>query len=539
VRPTTSSTPTVRPSSGSVDLSWRARGSSGASDLTRPTTGSNVIDLSSAGVPQRVRFPRATSASGSTGRPATTGSSSGSSARDRYLGTQSIDARRGNLAQSLRTRAGSDTSRATAEPIDGYRSRTVSRNDILDRYRPSARDVARQRLRDTSDLPTASGPSHERHQGLTNGERAAKLRASIGDRDKQRAQAVRDGLSDRDAQRAKNARAAFATKNADRISTARSNYKQSLAVRAGQAGTVLNNNSGVYGNSYGYGYGYGYQSGWYNNCYWGGWGWGGYCNWIWGWGGYCWGSWWNSYWYNGGYWRSGYCPSFYWYGPFYPASSSIVYQTVTTDTTADVVYIYEEPQEEVYVDAPLAEGEVVVAEDWAGGAPLPSVGGNLNRAADHYLTLGDQAFQESRFGDAVHFYAKAVEYSPKDGILYLILADALFATGDYHYAAYALRRAFELDSELAQSVVDKHNFYADPTEFDRQLAVLELYIQDHFLDDDARLVLATNYLFGGRPAEAVDLLENAFSREITTEPAGAALLEAARRIQYGVTNRGN
>jgi tetratricopeptide (TPR) repeat protein len=510
-----------------VDLSWRARGTSGTSDLSRPTTGSNIIDLTSAGVPQRVRFPQSSSMS-------TRYSSATSSSRDRYRGTQSAPS---NLAQSLRSRSESGTT--TGNPTDmvnadGYRTRTVSREDILNRYRPTARDVARQRLRDKSDLPAASGPSHERHKGLTDAERAAKVRDSIATRDGQRASDARAALAERDAQRTKKARAAFAATNAERISTARANYKKSVAasaVRAGSTGSVVG----------GHGGGYGYQSGCYDYCCWGGWGNSGcwYGGWLWGWSSYCWGSWWNYYWYSGGYWWPGSCPSFYWYGPFYPFYTSIIYQTVERDPAADVVYVYEEPQEEVYAEAPVAQGEVVVAEDWAGGTPVPAADGNLNRAADHYLILGDQAFKESRFGDAVHFYAKAVEFSPQDGILYLILADALFATGDYHYSAYALRRAFELDSKLATSVVDKHGFYSDPAEFDRQIAVLELYIQDHFLDDDARLVLAANYLFGGRPADAVDLLQNAFSREVTTEPAGAALLEAARRIQYGAAERGN
>ena len=471
---------------------------------------------------QRVRFPQPSS---------TSRQSSGTtiSSRDRYRGTQSAPT---NLAQSLRTRSGAGVttgSRPDAVTPDGYRARTVTRDDILDRYRPTARDVARQRLRDTGDLPAASGPSHERHNGLTNAERTANVRDSIATRDQDRANTARAALTERDAQRAQKARAAFAAKNAERISTARSNYERSVAANAVRAGTGDSGSDSSYC----------YQGGNYSNCYWGGggWGWGG--GWLWGWSSYCWGSWWNSYWYNGGYWWPGSCPSYYWYGPFYPSYTSIIYQTVESNPQADVIYVYEEPQEEVYAEGPIAEGEVVVAEDWAGGTPVPATNGSLNRAADHYLTLGDQAFQESRFGDAVHFYAKAVEFSPQDGILYLILADALFATGDYHYAAYALRRAFELDTKLAMSVVDKHGFYADPVEFDRQIATLELYIQDHFLDDDARLVLAANYLFGGRPAESVDLLENAFSREISSEPAGAALLEAGKRIQYGATTGGN
>ena len=163
----------------------------------------------------------------------------------------------------------------------------------------------------------------------------------------------------------------------------------------------------------------------------------------------------------------------------------------------------------------------------------PVLEASLNRAADHYLVLGDRAFREGRYGDAVHFYAKAVEFSPDQGILYLILSDALFATGDYHYAAYCLRKALELDASLATQIVDKHSFYDDPSDFERQIAVLERYLEDHFLDDDARLVLAANYLFGGRPAAAVDLLDSAFSAEIAKTLAGKAIHDAARAIQHG------
>jgi tetratricopeptide (TPR) repeat protein len=156
------------------------------------------------------------------------------------------------------------------------------------------------------------------------------------------------------------------------------------------------------------------------------------------------------------------------------------------------------------------------------------------RASGQYLTLGDQAFRDGRFADAVHFYARAVEYAPDEGILYLVLADGLFATGDYHYGAYALRKAFELDPSLANSNVDKHTFYTDPIEFDRQLATLEEFVLDHPSDSDAQLMLAANYLFGGRPAAAVDLLENPDAARVIGPEAGALRLGAARSIQHGL-----
>ncbi len=576
-RPSTTSstgTATVRPSSGSVDLSWRARTSGISSDLSRPSSTSNIIDLTSSGQPQRVRFPRPAS---TLSRPTASSTSTGSSARDRYRTPQAITPGTSSshrLTESLRTRnhtgfsgGHTDSPSPSTRPSQHYRTQTITRDDILERYRPSARDVARQRLREHSESPVTHGPSHGRQKTLSDGERAAQVRddlaaknaeraqnareafanknaqratdarAALADKNAARAQDARAALADRNTERAKNARAqiktrdaeraqqaraAFADKNAQRIKTARQNYTQSIAAAPVRAGSTS-------GNSYYGGYNWcGNYSFGGNSCY----------NWWWSWPSYCWGSWWHYYWYNGGYWSPGYCPSFYWYGPFYP-SSTVIYQTIESTPQADVVYVYEEPQEEVYEAAPIQEGEVVIAEDWAGGTPLPAGNNQLNRAADHYLTLGDQAFQESRFGDAVHFYAKAIEYAPGDGILYLILADALFATGDYHYASYAIRRAFELDPSLAGNIVDKHSFYADPTEFDRQLAVLETYMQDHLLDDDARLVLATNYLFGARPAAAVDLLESAFSQEIRSQPIGVTLLNAARNIQHGPSSQGN
>ncbi len=246
------------------------------------------------------------------------------------------------------------------------------------------------------------------------------------------------------------------------------------------------------------------------------------------WPGYCSGYWWSSYWWwgYGSYWGYPRYPRYYYYGPFLPYSRTVVYN------------VYQEPyEEEIYVEGeqegelePAPEGEGVVpaapAQEPAGDQP------RLNRASDYYLTLGDRAFHDGRFGDAVHYYAKSVEYAPDEGILYLILADALFATGDYHYAAYALRQALQLDPGLATNVVDKHSFYADPETFDKQLAVLERYLEDHFLDDDARLVLGANYLFGGLPEKAVELLQSPFSADVKSGPAGALILDSSQALLF-------
>jgi hypothetical protein len=222
---------------------------------------------------------------------------------------------------------------------------------------------------------------------------------------------------------------------------------------------------------------------------------------------------------------SWYYPCWWWYSLPYYYYDYCAYPASTV--------VYSEPSV-IYVDRPSeAVGEGVVGSaaasaappaQTAPAAPAPSP---LSIAAQRYLELGDRAFREGRYTDAVQFYAKAVEFAPEQGALYLVLSDALFAAGDYHYAAYAVRRALELDPALVESTVDKHGFYPDPKQFDEQLSTLERYVSEHTADRDARLVLGLNYLFGGRPVDAVRTLESS-SPSLADDPAAIKVLSRAR-----------
>jgi len=222
---------------------------------------------------------------------------------------------------------------------------------------------------------------------------------------------------------------------------------------------------------------------------------------------------WYPYWY--GWWNS--YPS---YSPWYsPSYSTVVYRTVYAEEPAPGEVV-----ESTEIVDPVVEG---VEEPARIVEPQKTIG----MAAERYLVLGDRAFREGRYTDAVQFYAKAVELDPGEGALYLVLADALFAAGDYHYAAYAIRRALKLDPALAEAVVDKHGFYGDPGSFDEQLAVLERYLAEHVTDRDARLALALNYLFGRRESDAVRVLTSREAAGLEEDPAARILLSSARRLE--------
>lgn len=254
--------------------------------------------------------------------------------------------------------------------------------------------------------------------------------------------------------------------------------------------------------------GYGYY---WNSCWTGGWWWSFSFGWPYG---SCW-------WY-----RPSYCHSYWPYGYGYSSWGWCVSPYAYTS----VIYVDSEP-EVVYVDRPV---EAPIAEPIPGAqgavpkAP-PEVKEGLEKSADEALAAGDTAFREGRYSDAVRHYARAVEFSPERGSLWLILSDALFATGDYHYAAYAFRRSIDLDATLLETLVDKHGWYADPAEFDRHIAWAEAYLRDHVLDEDARLILAANYLFAKRYASASDAMESAFGAGLVETPAGRVVLERSRR----------
>lgn len=306
------------------------------------------------------------------------------------------------------------------------------------------------------------------------------------------------------------------------------------------------------GNGWGWSYNYGFGNcfGWgLNSCYWGCWPYfNSFCNPYWGNGfGFGWNNCWYSPWSFG---WGGYPYGYNWCPPLF--YSTVLYGGAVQNNEPQVVVVESEPQIIVIEQAPqvgVAAAQPIGSAP-AGQAPntgevlgsmafLPAVPPTepdpiqLSIAAERYLGLGDRAFRDERFADAVYYYTRATELEPEVGVLYLVLSDALFSTGDYAYAAYAVRRAIDLDPLLIAGDVDKRSFYAEPAAFDRQLAVLATFLEEHPADEDARLVLAVNQLFAGAPAAAMDTLEDPLAGNTTADPGARRVLEVARELQFG------
>lgn len=431
------------------------------------------------------------------------------------------------LALTERLRAAESSAKVRTETAPG---RELSTGRLVDRYTPSASDRGRTRTRTTgapaAGRPVAGRPGAARRaaaetlRSRTTPERGRPERStSPSARERLRERKEGGGMTPAERQdKWKKQQRRYYQKKAETpgfgshmssVSTAVAEAND-LALRAALGANPITGPMCGYGGNHGrHGddrwYRYTRQGCWdwyWNNegwRWWLGWGWGwGYCwDWCWGWS--C--SWWHRH--SCGGWSTWYWPTYVYCSP------AVIYETIE-------VPVYIEPEE-----------KVVVADPAPVQGPAPQDSGMAHRAASEYMALGDRAFVEGRYGDAVHYYAKAIEFSPEDGVLYLVLSDALFATGDYHYCAFAIRRALELNPELASLAVDKRTFYGDPTDFDLQLELLEVYLADHFLDGDARLVLAANYLFGDQPQRCVDLFDSPFSEEVRNGETGSLLLAAA------------
>ncbi|MEY4673814.1 MAG: hypothetical protein RL148_1598, partial [Planctomycetota bacterium] len=163
-------------------------------------------------------------------------------------------------------------------------------------------------------------------------------------------------------------------------------------------------------------------------------------------------SWRSSCWYDG--WWSSWCypGRAYWWWP------TTVYQPVYYTTPATQVIYVEQPATQYgaadystveYVEptnnAPAAVGGPVGA---APGAARPQP--TPSETAAKYVRLGDFYFREGRFAEAVDAYERARKAMPDDPSLCFVQADALFATGDYHQAAFLISEALRIDPGMAR-----------------------------------------------------------------------------------------
>src|SRR5262249_19454863 len=122
-------------------------------------------------------------------------------------------------------------------------------------------------------------------------------------------------------------------------------------------------------------------------------------------------------------------------------------------------YVYETPPSQVVVEQQPPPAQPA--------EPQPAEGGHVAHEmtpaelAKKYVDLGDFYFRANRFADSADAYSRARTYAPNDATIHFALADAVFATGDYHFAAYLIAEALRIDPAMSSVDADKRLLYGD------------------------------------------------------------------------------
>jgi hypothetical protein len=214
-------------------------------------------------------------------------------------------------------------------------------------------------------------------------------------------------------------------------------------------------------------------------------------------------------------------PSAFWWWPSYAYVPSYYYPYDTYYPPAQTTVVVEHEGNQ-----PAAE-PAAPAEQQAGNAAAREM--TPAQLARKYVELGDFYFHENRFADAADAYSRARTYAPQDATIHFALADAVFATGDYYFAAFLIGEALRLDPNMAHVETDKRLQYGDVKLFEEQLATLNKYIAEKPYDAMAELVLGYNLKLSLKPEEA----EKAFHRVLEIDPDS----QAARRFLDGMQQK--
>lgn len=242
----------------------------------------------------------------------------------------------------------------------------------------------------------------------------------------------------------------------------------------------------------GYGYpAWGFGSNWMNaGLGYGGWGWGGgYGNGYYG--GY------------GGAYGGGYGGS-YGYDP---------YCTTNVANFGDYYYTPASGSGYAAVDPALIPASAPIASD-ASSVPV-ILEGDKPAAAETpagtspFAEQGEQEFKEGNYDKAAMAWRHAIVEDPKNGVLLMMLSQALFASGKFDEAAGAAQQGLMLLPQESWGVVPQNfkDLYGNAGDYSQQLKVLEAARKAKPEDPGLRFLLGYHYGFLGYPREAIEELD--------------------------------
>lgn len=137
-------------------------------------------------------------------------------------------------------------------------------------------------------------------------------------------------------------------------------------------------------------------------------------------------------------------------------------------------------------------------------AALPQLG------EAEYERVGIRLFERGQYARALQAFRAAREARPDSPYADYLLAQALFATGEYGQCAQAIRSGAVRNPDWARQHVDVRSFYGETKDLKEQIGKLDSFAKAHPDDQDAALVIGYISYFTrdyGRAEQVFDKLE--------------------------------
>jgi hypothetical protein len=145
------------------------------------------------------------------------------------------------------------------------------------------------------------------------------------------------------------------------------------------------------------------------------------------------------------------------------------------------------------------------------------------------VIVGDRLLRSANLKKAEERYAQAMRAAPDLAAPRVRLAQVAMARGNYSEAASRLRDAETAEPGWIVTAPDIQAIFGEPTDFTRQIAKLESYVQTHPDDRDAWLVLGAEWFMSGRTARAADVFKRLDDPARKSDVALSAFLDASNQ----------
>ena len=131
-----------------------------------------------------------------------------------------------------------------------------------------------------------------------------------------------------------------------------------------------------------------------------------------------------------------------------------------------------------------------------------------------FAERGETDFRNGDYKNAVYSWKHALVDDPENGVLVMMLAQGLFATGDYSQAAGAVQQGLQMLPRDKWGVVVENfrELYGQRQDYTTHLRALEKSIREKPEDPALRFLAGYHYFFLGYPQQALDQLDKGLKK---------------------------